>query len=83
MKIFTCPKGHIVNAETLKCVVSLTEPDIDKATIFICEAGTDSHSFSLKTAIRKKMFSQEQIDRLRDQAERHRRYYGYQPADSV
>jgi len=83
MEIFTCPKGHIVNAETLKCVVSLTEHDIDKATIFICEAGADSHSFSLKTAIRKKMFTPEQIKRLRNQAEEHRRKYGYKPTASV
>lgn len=81
MEIFTCPKGHIVNVETMKCVVSLTEHDIDKATIFICEAGSDSHSFSLKTAIRKKMFTPGQIERLRNQAGKHRRKYGYQPVE--
>lgn len=81
MEIFTCPKGHIVNTETLKCVVSLTEHDIDKATMFICEAGSDIHSFSLKTAIRKRMFTPEQTERLRNQAEEHRRKYGYQPVE--
>lgn len=75
MEIFTCPKGHIVNTDTLKCVVSMTEPDIDKATIFICEAGRKSHDFTLKTAIRTKMFTQEQIVRLRGQAEEHRRKF--------
>jgi hypothetical protein len=75
--IFTCPKGHIVNKETMKCSVSLTEPDIDKATIFVCEAGTKFHQFSLKTAIREKMFTKEQAERLRVQAEEHRRKYGY------
>lgn len=83
MEIFSCPKGHIVSTETMRCVVSLTEHDIDKATIFICEAGADSHSFTLKTAIRKKMFSPEQTERLRNQAEEHRRKYGYKPVDSV
>lgn len=82
MEIFTCPKGHIVNADTMKAVVSLMDHDIDKAMIFICEAGPDIHDFSLKTAIRTKMFSPEQIERLRNQGEQHRRENGYQPVDS-
>jgi len=82
MEIFTCPKGHIVKQESLKCVISLTEPDIDKATMFMCEAGPKYHDFSLKTAIRAKMFTPEQVERLRTQAEEHRRKYGYKPATS-
>ena len=77
MEIFTCPKGHIVNEESLKCVVSLLEPDIEKATIFMCEAGPEYHDFSLKTAIRKKMFTKEQADKLRRKAEGHRIKHGY------
>lgn len=77
MDTFTCPKGHTVDADNLKCVVSLTETDIDKGTTFICEAGDDIHSFSLKTAMRKKMFTPEQAEKLRKQADEHRRKYGY------
>lgn len=77
MEIFTCPKGHIVSQDNLKCIVSLTEPDIDKATLFLCQAGPKTHEFCLKTAIRKKMFTLEHVERLRAQAEEHRRKYGY------
>ena len=71
METFTCPKGHVINADQLTCVVDLTVADIDKATVFVCEFG-GMHSFSLKTAIRKKMFSKEQVGRLREKAEEHR-----------
>lgn len=79
MEVFTCPKGHIVSQDSLKCVVSLLEPDIDKATIFMCDAGTKFHEFSLKTAVREKMFTKEQAERLRNQAEVHRQKYGGKP----
>ena len=79
MPTFTCPKGHVINEDQLKCTVDLTIEDIDKATIFTCEDG-NMHSFSLKTAIRTKMFSKEHIERLRKQAGEHRRKYGYKPA---
>ncbi len=72
----TCPKGHVMNVASLKCVVSLLDDDIDKAVIFLCDGGK-GHSFSLKTAMRAKMFTPEQADRLRKQAEEHRKKYGY------
>lgn len=77
---FTCPKGHIIDETQLSCTVDLKVDDIDKATIFVCEVG-DYHSFTLKTAIRKKMFTPDHIERLRKAADEHRRKYGYRDID--
>ena len=66
-----------MNEETLKCVVSLIEPDIEKATIFTCDVSPDMHDFTLKTAIRKKMFTKPQAEKLREKAEAHRLEHGY------
>lgn len=79
MHIFTCPKGHIVSEDKLKCVVSLIEPDIDKATIFICDAGPKTHEFILRSAIRSKMFTPDHVERIREEAEKHRKKHGYKP----
>lgn len=76
METFTCPKGHVISEDQLRCTVDLKVDDIDKATIFTCEGG-DWHSFPLKTAIRTKMFTKEQVERLRKSADEHRRKYGY------
>jgi hypothetical protein len=73
---FTCPKGHVITFDRLKSVVDLHIEDIEKATRFTCEFGK-AHEFSLKTAIRAKMFTKEQIVAIRKQADEHRRKFGY------
>ena len=68
MQTFTCPKGHSISEDQLKCYVSKNETDIDKSIQFTCECGK-IHSFSLKTAMRAKMFTKEHAERIRKQAD--------------
>ena len=73
---FTCPRGHVITEDQLHCTADLTLDDIDKATIFTCDMD-NMHSFTLKRAIKTKMFTGDHIERLRKQADDHRRKYGY------
>ena len=83
---FICPRGHVLNPDQLTSTVDLTMDDIDKAVIFTCQTGDwkvdkgkNWHSFTLARAIKSKMFWPEHVDRIRAQAEEHRRKYGYKP----
>lgn len=81
---FTCPRGHVLMPDQLTSTVDLTVDDIDKAVIFTCQTGDWSkdkgknwHDFTLKRAIKAKMFTTDQAARIRAGAEEHRRKYGY------
>ena len=87
---FTCPKGHVIRPDQLKATVELNVDDIDKAVIFTCQTGDwekdkgkDWHSFSLKRAIKAKMFWPEHIERIRNAAEVHRKNYGYKKPAAI
>jgi hypothetical protein len=76
---FTCPKGHVLMPDQLVSTVDLTVEDIDKAIIFTCQTGDWSkdkgknwHDFTLARAIKVKMFTTDQVARIRAQAEEYR-----------
>lgn len=76
MEFFTCPRGHVLNEDEITCTIDLTVDDIDKAIIFTCPKD-NYHDFTLKRALKTKMFSEEQAAKIRVSAEEHRRKHGY------
>ena len=69
---FTCPAGHTVQATELHSYVSLTEANLDDGITFECPGGKRGHSFTLRKAVAKGMFTEEEAANIRAGGERYR-----------
>lgn len=65
-----CPRGVEHEDEAVRSYVATKEPDLDKSIIFSC--GCTNRDWTMKGAIRAKVFSPENVERIRAEARRLR-----------
>ncbi len=68
-----CPSGHELSYDHFHSYVDLKEPDLMKAVTFSCDGGKRGHSFTLEKAVKFGMFTPEEADKIKAQAEIHRK----------
>lgn len=70
--LFTCPSGHKLTYDHFHSTVNMdvADPTLDDI-MFSCDGGKSGHSFTLKKAVNRGMFTADMAEKIREHAKLH------------